>query len=211
MTGPWSLPAARADVQDDPPAPTGDDADTSKTGTNVMLAGIVFQLVSMLAFSGIALHFYSRARATLLGRQPFSHDFNALAGVDALAARPVRILVWSLALASLAIIVRGAYRTVELAQGWHGYTMAHEAFFDIFDVSALARCLTGIVVGNCANCLVSWIQAVPMVFCMALLALAHPYFGLPNHGKPVNAGARAFADDEAALKAGSTGPAGSKH
>lgn len=102
-----------------------------------MLAGIIFQLISMIVFSLIALHFYSRARATLLGRPVYANSFDAVAGVDALAAGPVRILVWSLSLASLAIIIRGIYRTVELAQGWHGTTMSHEAYFDLFDVSAL--------------------------------------------------------------------------
>lgn len=52
-------------------------------------------------------------------------------------------------------------------------------------------------------------QAVPMVFCMAFLTPSHPYFGLPNHGRPL-VGARAFADDEAATKMVVTAPVVSK-
>jgi hypothetical protein len=50
-----------------------------------------------------------------------------------------------------------------------------------------------------------------MVFCMAFLAPAHPYFGLPNHGKPINNSARAFADDATVTEMASTGPAASKY
>ncbi len=50
-----------------------------------------------------------------------------------------------------------------------------------------------------------------MVFCMALLAPAHPYFGLPNKGKPVDPGSRMFADQLAMSQPASTGPATSKH
>jgi len=106
-----------------------------------MLAGIVLQLISMLAFVLVAGHFYLAARAAVVGRAAYAHSFDTVSGVDSLTTKPVRTLIHTLTLASMAIIVRGVYRTVELAQGWHGYTMRHEAFFDLLDVSGPHVCV----------------------------------------------------------------------
>jgi hypothetical protein len=100
-----------------------------------MVAGIVFQLVSMIVYAGVGIHFYLRARAARLNRTTSAAEFHAATGVDALAARPVQVLAWSLALASLAIIIRGIYRTVELAEGWHGFAISREVFTFVLDVS----------------------------------------------------------------------------
>jgi len=51
-----------------------------------------------------------------------------------------------------------------------------------------------------------------MVLCIAFLAPAHPYFGLPNRGKPINPGALAFQDnDTATTEATSSAPFASKY
>lgn len=49
-----------------------------------------------------------------------------------------------------------------------------------------------------------------MVICMALLAPAHPYFGLSNHGRAVKAGATPFADDATVTEMSGTGHTASK-
>lgn len=41
------------------------------------------------------------------------------------------------------------------------------------------------------------LQAIPMVICMALLAPAHPYFGLPNHGRSSPFAGGAASDEKA--------------
>lgn len=104
-----------------------------------MVAGIVFQLVSMLAYAAIGAHFLLRARAALLsrGHSAIAHtgDFHSLRGPEALGVKRVKLFTLSLSLATLAIIVRGIYRTAELAEGWHGTAENHEAFTIVLDVS----------------------------------------------------------------------------
>jgi hypothetical protein len=84
----------------------------------------------MLIYSAIALHFILRAHR---GVVPGS------SAAALLASKPIRTLVWSLSLADIAIIIRGIYRTVELAQGWTGYTIRTEVFTLVLDVSARLR------------------------------------------------------------------------
>ena len=80
----------------------------TKPGTNIMVAGIVFQLVSMTLFVAFLADWTARAlrKGVLVRRAMLS-----LGGV----------------LVSVALIfVRSIYRTVELAQGWSGYLITHE-------------------------------------------------------------------------------------
>ncbi|KAH8922905.1 RTA1-domain-containing protein [Atractiella rhizophila] len=123
-------------------AATADDSDTSKMGTNIMEGGIVFQLVATIVFGFLALSFRRKAKKD-----------------DGLPARrtPLWYLEVALAVGTGAIIVRGIYRTVELAQGWDGYLATHEIYI-LFD-------------------------AVPMVILLLALALAHPFWTLPLPGR----------------------------
>lgn len=103
---------------------------SSLTGTHIMLAGIVFQLFSMVVFCLLGLDFVRRAR-----RDP------AYAGKANVVGGRVGLLVWSLGWASAWILVRCVYRTVELAQGWSGWIITHEPMFLCLDVSSsLIRC-----------------------------------------------------------------------
>ncbi|GAA6046480.1 hypothetical protein JCM3770_004943, partial [Rhodotorula araucariae] len=83
---------------------------SSQTGTHIMVAGIAFQLASMLVFSLLALDVRRRAR----------RDTSYRARAHAQQGRLAR-LGWALAWATAWIVIRGIYRTVELAEGWSGY------------------------------------------------------------------------------------------
>ena len=88
----------------DPPGNTA-------SGTHIMVAGIVIQLVSMSSFAVLWLIFLWRARAV-----PVS-----------------RILVLITTFSAFCIMVRNFYRAVELGQGWKGYLITHEAYFAVLD------------------------------------------------------------------------------
>ena len=103
------------------------NCESSVTGTHIMLAGIVFQLASMIVFVLLGLDFLRKAR-----RDP------AYAGKSNVEGGRVGLLVWSLEWASFWILVRCIYRSVELAQGWSGFTITHEPFFLCLDVSRAA-------------------------------------------------------------------------
>ncbi|ADV22296.1 Hypothetical protein CGB_E0640C [Cryptococcus gattii WM276] len=142
-----------------------------KAPTNIMVAGIIFQLVSMVIFSFLACDFMYRAwrkkpyqrklrqlvdgpiRETGLGANE-GEKYNAEVERGAI----VRGWWWVMAgtaICSLMIIVRGVYRSVELVQGWNGYVISREVFQD---------CLDGI----------------PMFIAIASINVFHPGFFLPK-------------------------------
>ena len=126
----------------------------------------------MLIYSALALDFVLRARLA-----PDSRP------AALLASRLIRVLVWFVALASLAIIIRGVYCTVELAQGWHGCTITHEVFTLVLDVSDHSPFDSWRDSRQGADLLLTTtLQDIPMVFCMAFLLPAHPYLGLQRSG-----------------------------
>ena len=170
----------------------------------------MFQLVSMLVYSAVTLRFLLRARAALHHRNSSSPHFASITGPEALNARPMQTLILAVGLASLAIIIRGIYRTAELAQGWNGFAISHEVFTWILDVSCsqldllpATGALADLLSHNFMNGLV---QAIPMVFCMAFLVPVHPYFGLPNRGRAIAGSASPFADDATMTELRTAGP-----
>jgi hypothetical protein len=84
----------------------------SETGTNTMVAGIVFQMASITLFVGFFIDFLRRTRKqnTPLGSS-------------------VNILIATTTVSVVLIYIRSIYRTIELLQGWSGYLMKHESFF----------------------------------------------------------------------------------
>lgn len=80
-------------------------------GTQIMMAGIIIQLVSMSTFALLWLMFLWRARAV---------------GIS-------RILIVTTTLSAFCIVVRNFYRSVELSQGWTGYLITHEVYFAVLD------------------------------------------------------------------------------
>ncbi|GAA99715.1 uncharacterized protein L969DRAFT_52471 [Mixia osmundae IAM 14324] len=110
---------------------------TQTTGTHIFLAGIAFQLVCMVIFSGLYAEFFYK----------YTRDHKL--------PRKIAYLGSGVGLASLLIIIRGIYRTIELAQGWNGYLITRERYFLGLD-------------------------AAMMVLCMTVLAVSHPVFTLPK-------------------------------
>lgn len=113
----------------------GTDPQQVKTGSNIMLAGIVIQLVVMLFYVGYTAIWVFRARERV-----------KLAG-----SRFQWMLVGMLA-ASIGIIVRGCYRTPELAEGFSGW-IATQQIWMLFD-------------------------AVPVAFSSFVLNIIHPHWFL---------------------------------
>jgi len=119
---------------------SGADNDQSQTdlGSNIMLAGIIFQLIATIAFSIFFILFL----------RSFARDPQ----VDRKSLGKVRQLLWAIAISAVAIVIRGIYRTVELAQKWNGFLFVHQVWF-------------------------LW-DALPMVILMIVTLVFHPYFTL---------------------------------
>lgn len=87
------------------------------TGTNIMVAGIVFQMAAITVLCVLFAVFLRRVRRG--GREPL--------------ARRTGILVGAAGASILFIYVRSVYRTVELLQGWDGYLITREVYFVVLD------------------------------------------------------------------------------
>jgi hypothetical protein len=117
-----------------------------------VLAGILFQLATMTAFTLLALDFIIRviikkpyhrrlaaahppspsADQTVEGKRVHEGHAESLGETSGDASsskrqlRKAQVLLAGVAVASAMIFVRGIYRSIELAQGWSGYLITHE-------------------------------------------------------------------------------------
>ena len=83
-------------------------------------------------------------------------------------ARPA--FVWiGLAIASIAVIIRGAYRTAELSEGWNGYLNTTESASSSGHRTA----------ADPASDYFLFLDALPMVGCLFTLVATHLAFFLP--------------------------------
>ena len=93
----------------------------SRSGTDIMVGGIIFQMASITIFVFFFIEFLRRVR----------HDrHNAI-------SRKIWCLVFASGFSCLMIYIRSVYRTVELLQGWSGYLITHENFFIALDASLM--------------------------------------------------------------------------
>ena len=94
--------------------PPGD----TDNGTHVMVAGILFQLLSILVF--VALFILVIVRALKSKAQ-------------ALKQRRVQLVIAATVFSVALVVARSVYRTIELLQGWTGYLITSEKYFIALD------------------------------------------------------------------------------
>ncbi|KAI0636097.1 RTA1 like protein [Trametes polyzona] len=117
--------------------------DTSKLGSNIMLGGIVFQLVSLTVFCILLVEYLvRRIKDRPIKRAPPSNAYPYGASVPFIGEapgfgqpleKPLMRLAYALCAESLLLYIRGVYRTVELADGWGGMVIRTQYLFFIFD------------------------------------------------------------------------------
>ncbi|KAH7240417.1 RTA1 like protein-domain-containing protein [Fusarium solani] len=110
----------------------------TETGTNIMVAGIVFQMAAMVVFTGLVLDFMRRV---FIKKTYLSYGKAGLEPPNSLPVTYAWLLV-AVCVSLGMIFIRSIYRTVELAQGWEGYLITHEGYF-----IGLDACLMIIAVG----------------------------------------------------------------
>lgn len=93
------------------------DDKSSTPGSRIMLGGIVLQLACMIVFSGLAVVVWMRMRK--------DRSYRATPHPQ---AGKLTSLGWGIAIATLTIIIRGGYRSAELAEGWGGYLLRKPSF-----------------------------------------------------------------------------------
>ncbi|GAA5869872.1 hypothetical protein JCM3774_000518 [Rhodotorula dairenensis] len=105
------------------------DDRSSTPGSRIMLGGIVLQLACMIVFAWLAIVVWLRMRKDRSYRD-MPHP----------QAGKLTSLGWGIAVATITIIVRGGYRSAELAEGWGGYLLRHEPYFCVLDSALMIIC-----------------------------------------------------------------------
>lgn len=86
-------------------------------GTHIMVAGIVWQMFTMVVFVVLAIRF----------------TINVRRAVDVKLPENLKSFCYGMAIVTLMIFIRCIYRTAELMQGWTGYIITHEIYFAMLD------------------------------------------------------------------------------
>jgi hypothetical protein len=111
------------------------------TGDNIMVAGLAFQVLTLLIFMVLCIDFALKTRKR----------YNSM-GQDAFDQNPVFVklregwrfkgFVAALTLATICIFWRSVYRVAELAEGWTGNLIRHQWLFVGFEgVMVIVACL----------------------------------------------------------------------
>ncbi|KAJ7054248.1 RTA1-domain-containing protein [Mycena amicta] len=98
-------------------------------GANTMLGGITFQFGAIIAYSVLAADFLNNYRLDKPVREP-SHLYPTGRGI---IDSKLQAMIYALAFSTLMLFIRGIYRIVELAGGWHGRVLHTEVYFNILD------------------------------------------------------------------------------
>ena len=140
-------------------AATADDQAGSDTGINVMIAGLAFQVISIVVFIALCSDFAFRLwkqhskpkmssslslRTKAGNNDAYDEDTSTNARIR--ATRLFRLFILALALATLFILIRSSYRLAELQGGFNGKLANDEVTFMILEgpmIILAAVCLTG--------------------------------------------------------------------
>ncbi|KAL8645032.1 MAG: hypothetical protein Q9210_006935 [Variospora velana] len=106
-------------------AASADSQSTRDVGSNIMLTGIVWQVVTLLLFAALAADFFLRANWN-------SADQTATAK-EIRQTTKFSLFLTGLVLAYLTILIRCVYRIAELAGGWGNPVMQNDAEFIILE------------------------------------------------------------------------------
>lgn len=96
-------------------------------GTHIMVAGILFQLASIVAFATLFTLVVNRALRS---------------GSGALKEKRVQAIIAATVFAVVCLVIRSIYRTTELLQGWTGYLITTERFFLALDGTMMVLVVT---------------------------------------------------------------------
>lgn len=114
-------------------ASEADTDDEMLLGTHIMVGGIAFQLLTMTLFGGLLADFLWR----VLGRPRGGGGGSPAGEFSDQVTRGMRRVLVALLVSFVMVYVRSVYRTIELAQGWRGFLITHEAYFIALDAAIM--------------------------------------------------------------------------
>jgi len=132
-------------------ASTADEGSSAQdAGTNLMIAGVIFQVVVLVFFAGFVIDYFIRTRNR---RSQLSAS-----AIQLSHSTRFRVFLGAIVLAYLGILIRCAYRIPELTEGWGSELMRNEVDFIVLEgamvvisVLALTICHPGYCFPALAN------------------------------------------------------------
>jgi hypothetical protein len=116
-------------------------------GNHLMLAGLIFQIASLILFALACADFAIRSRKLASWRNPAYSKLRA--------SSKFRGFLWAAVVSFITIFTRCIYRVVELGGGWDNSLMREETPFIILE-SWYVTLLNNLP--NRTNCTIAWLQ-----------------------------------------------------
>ncbi|KAJ7268611.1 RTA1-domain-containing protein [Mycena rebaudengoi] len=107
-------------------ASSAEDLAGANRGANVMLAGIIFQLVAIIVYSALAGDYFRRYLTDSPARTSVASTRGAL-------TPRLKIMIGALLFSTTVLFIRSIYRTIELQDGWTGRIIHTEVYFNVLD------------------------------------------------------------------------------
>ncbi|KAJ7466500.1 RTA1-like protein [Mycena latifolia] len=106
-------------------ASSASDFSGANLGANIMLSGIVLQFTAIVTYCYLGGDFLLRYHQD----RPLRMTTSGRGVLDG----HVKTMIIALAFSTLVLFIRGIYRIVELAGGWHGRVLHTEVYFNVLD------------------------------------------------------------------------------
>ncbi|KAF7985352.1 hypothetical protein HWV62_6571 [Athelia sp. TMB] len=100
----------------------------SALGANIMLGGIVSQMIFITVYVLFATEFIWRYY-----KDSPVHETSKLDGPRVAMNKQLKTMIFALAFNTFCLYVRAVYRTIELSDGWNGNVISTQNYFNIFD------------------------------------------------------------------------------
>ncbi|KAJ7212803.1 RTA1 like protein-domain-containing protein [Mycena rebaudengoi] len=98
-------------------------------GGNIILGGIVFQMVTITVYVLCATEFLLR----YLRNRPIGHGSEQAPSTTVPLGRKMKLLVYALAFNTACLFIRAVYRVIELSDGWSGRIITTQVYFNVLD------------------------------------------------------------------------------
>ncbi|KAJ7121625.1 RTA1-domain-containing protein [Mycena epipterygia] len=109
-------------------ASANDDAGAA-VGAHIMLGGIIFQFVAIIASTACAAdvpHRYTTDRQAI-------HEPAPVREMSLTIDPRVKLMIYALAFSTAALFIRSIYHIIELSKGWHGPVIQTQVYFNVLD------------------------------------------------------------------------------
>jgi hypothetical protein len=109
-------------------ASMANDHEGAQKGANIMLGGIIFQMVCITAYAMLATEFFLRFHYDKPVRSPAK-----LEGPPTAMDKRMQIMIVALIFNTTCLFIRAVYRTIELSDGWSGRIISTQVYFNVLD------------------------------------------------------------------------------